>query len=86
KTDISRFYHSIYTHSIAWTYHTKDISKRNRSNSLFGNVLDKHSQDSQDGQTIGLPIGPDTSLIIAESLLSNIDLKLSEKGISNGLR
>lgn len=86
KTDISRFYHSIYTHSVAWTYHTKDIAKKNRSSSLFGNVLDKNSQDSQDGQTIGIPIGPDTSLIIAESLLSNIDLKLSEKGISNGLR
>lgn len=86
KTDISRFYHSIYTHSIAWTYHTKDIAKKNRSNGLFGNLLDKHLQDSQDGQTIGIPIGPDTSLIIAESLLANIDLKLSEKGISSGLR
>jgi len=86
KTDISRFYHSIYTHNIAWTYHTKDIAKKNRSNGLFGNLLDKHLQDSQDGQTIGIPIGPDTSLIIAESLLANIDLKLSEKGISSGLR
>jgi len=86
KTDISRFYHSIYTHSIAWTYHTKGVAKTNRSNGLFGNVLDKHLQDSQDGQTIGIPIGPDTSLIIAESLLSNIDLRLSEKGINNGLR
>lgn len=60
--------------------------KKNRSNILFGNVLDKNLQDSQDGQTIGIPIGPDTSLIIAESLLSTIDLMLSEKGISNGLR
>ncbi|TQO97208.1 RNA-directed DNA polymerase [Vibrio cholerae] len=86
KTDISRFYHSIYTHSVAWTYHTKNVAKRNRSYSLFGNLVDKCLQDSQDGQTIGIPIGPDSSLIIAESILACIDEQLKEKGICSGLR
>ncbi len=86
KTDISRFYHSIYTHSIAWTYHTKDVAKKDRSNLLFGNLIDKCLQDSQDGQTIGIPIGPDTSLVIAESILARVDEKLKEKGIESGLR
>lgn len=86
KTDISRFYHSIYTHSVAWTYHTKDVAKKNRSNVLFGNLIDKHLQDSQDGQTIGIPIGPDTSLVIAESILARIDERLKERGITSGLR
>lgn len=86
KTDISRFYHSVYTHSVAWTYHSKDIAKKNRSSSLFGNLVDKYLQDSQDGQTIGIPIGPDTSLVVAESILACVDEKLKENGIENGLR
>ncbi|EHR7165244.1 RNA-directed DNA polymerase [Vibrio parahaemolyticus] len=86
KTDISRFYHSIYTHSVAWTYHTKAVAKRNRSYSLFGNLVDKCLQDSQDGQTIGIPIGPDSSLVIAESILASIDEQLRLKGIKSGLR
>lgn len=86
KTDISRFYHSIYTHSVAWTYHTKEKAKKNRSNALFGNLVDKYLQDSQDGQTIGIPIGPDTSLIVAESILACVDEKLKEHGIDSGLR
>ncbi|EJL6405716.1 RNA-directed DNA polymerase [Vibrio parahaemolyticus] len=86
KTDISRFYHSIYTHSVAWTYHTKATAKRNRSYSLFGNLVDKCLQDSQDGQTIGIPIGPDSSLVIAESILARIDEQLKDRGIDSGLR
>jgi hypothetical protein len=66
KTDISRYYNTIYTHSIPWALHTKAISKRNRTDSLLGNLLDKIVRNSQDGQTIGIPIGPDTSLIISE--------------------
>lgn len=66
KTDISRYYHTIYTHSIPWALHTKAIAKLNRNDSLLGNILDKIVRNSQDGQTIGIPIGPDTSLIISE--------------------
>ncbi|EMF9034237.1 TPA: RNA-directed DNA polymerase [Vibrio parahaemolyticus] len=86
KTDISRFYHSVYTHSIAWTYHSKGSAKGNRSNSLFGNAIDKAFQDSQDGQTVGIPIGPDASLVIAESILSRVDEKLKSHNIDSGLR
>jgi len=66
KTDISRYYSTIYTHSIPWALHTKKISKANRKDALLGNRLDKITRNSQDGQTMGIPIGPDTSLIIAE--------------------
>lgn len=66
KTDISRYYSTIYTHSIPWALHTKEVSKINKDDSLLGNLLDKLIRNSQDQQTIGIPIGPDCSLIIAE--------------------
>ncbi len=40
---------------------------------LFGNKLDKVIRDAQDGQTMGIPIGPDTSFIIAEVVLAACD-------------
>lgn len=76
RTDISRFYHSIYTHSIPWALHTKIVAKNNRSNELLGNRLDLLVRRGQDGQTIGIPIGPDTSLVVAEILMQKCDVEL----------
>jgi len=75
-TDISRFYHSIYTHSIPWALHTKPVAKVNRSSSLLGNRLDYLIRAGQDGQTVGIPIGPDTSLVIAEIIMQACDKEL----------
>lgn len=76
KADISRFYHSVYTHSIPWALHTKPIAKANRSMGLLGNRLDFCIRNAQDGQTVGIPIGPDTSLVIAEILMQRCDKEL----------
>lgn len=76
KTDINSFYPSVYTHSIPWALHTKPVAKTNRSTALLGNLLDKIIRNGQDGQTMGIPIGPDTSLLIAELILTDVDLKL----------
>lgn len=79
RADISQFYPSIYTHTIPWVLHTKKTAKANINNmSLFGNVLDKELQACQYGQTKGIAIGPDTSLGVAELLLSNIDYQLNK--------
>lgn len=87
KADINQFYHSIYTHSISWAIHGKSIAKnKQHDRQLQGNVLDKLIRNSQDGQTIGIPIGPDTSLLIAELILSAIDSVLLRKGIKNAFR
>ena len=76
--DINRFYGSIYTHSIPWALHTKAVAKMKRSpGQLPGNMLDKQIRDAQDGQTIGVPVGPDTSLIVAECVLSAVDVALA---------
>ncbi len=79
KTDISRFYHSIYAHSIPWAIHTKPTAKANRSPSLLGNRLDIAIRSGQDGQTVGIPIGPDTSLVVAEVLMQACDNALLHK-------
>ena len=76
--DISRFYPSIYTHSIPWAIHTKPTAKANHSNALIGNELDSLIRNAQDKQTIGIPIGPDTSLLISEILLGAVDEKLMQ--------
>ena len=76
KTDISRFYHSIYSHSIPWAVHGKAASKNDRapaSTSLFANRLDFIVRTGQDGQTIGLPVGPDSSRYVAEIIGTAID-------------
>lgn len=79
RTDISEFYQSIYTHSLPWALHTKSVAKVSRKdNTLLGNRLDRLLQSSQDSQTNGIPIGPDTSLVVAEVLLSAVDLELSK--------
>ncbi len=73
RAAISEFYHSIYTHSIPWALHTKAFSKANRGRGLLGNDLDSVIRNSQYGQTVGIPIGPDTSLVIAECILTAVE-------------
>jgi hypothetical protein len=77
STDISRFYPSIYTHSIPWALHSKASAKANRGMNLLGNRLDCLIRYGQDGQTVGIPIGPDTSLVIAEILMQRCDEELA---------
>ena len=88
KTDISRYYPTLYTHSISWALHGKDEAKKKRnSSSLFGNELDKCVRSTRDGQTLGIPIGPDTSIIIAEILTTAVDIELERRiGKLHGLR
>lgn len=73
RTDISRYYGTIYTHSIPWAIHTKAVAKVNRGQNYYGNVLDTAIRNTQDQQTIGIPIGSDTSLLIGEIIGTAID-------------
>jgi hypothetical protein len=80
-TDVTSFFPTIYTHTIPWALHTKAVAKANKGKSkkipqLLGNLLDSRCMSLQDGQTIGLPIGPDTSHILAEMIGVAIDLEL----------
>lgn len=79
QTDINRFYPSIYTHSIPWALHTKPVAKSNHSLALLGNNLDYWVRMGQDQQTVGIPIGPDTSLVLAELIMHRCDEELVKK-------
>lgn len=76
--DVSNCYRSIYTHSIPWALHGKVVAKQDRTMALAGNRIDRLVRQNQDQQTIGIPIGPDTSLLIAEAVLSAIDTQVNQ--------
>ncbi len=85
--DISQCYSSLYTHSIPWAIHTKNVAKAKRTDkTLLGNRLDASIRRTQDSQTVGVPIGPDTSLVAAEIILTAIDLELGKQLGKGGFR
>lgn len=79
EADIRAFFHSIYTHAIPWAIHGKDFAKRNRGVNNYGNLIDLLCRNAQDGQTLGLPVGPDTSRLIAEVVASALDENLQNR-------
>jgi hypothetical protein len=79
--DVSRCYYSIYTHSIPWALHGKAPSKLDtnpNSATIFGNRLDYAVRQAQSKQTLGIPVGPDSSKIIAEIVMSGVDKRMIE--------
>lgn len=85
--DIKNCFKSIYTHSITWAVFSKSLSKQNIKSikdNCFGQ-FDSLIQASQFGETHGIPIGPESSRIFAETILQGLDreilLTISSKGI-----
>jgi hypothetical protein len=79
-SDISRFYGTLYTHAIPWALHNKEWCKRNLHSSAYnetlGNRLDAAVRRGQDNQTLGIPIGPDTSRVLSEIVGVAIDVEV----------
>lgn len=91
QTDISNFYGSVYTHSIDWALSSKLAAKSNARQRVptLGGMLDSLVRNGQDGQTKGIPVGPDTSHLLAELLLCELDSALEREHpavASRGLR
>jgi len=82
--DINKFYGSIYTHSIPWAVLGKGPAKAqfhaHTLTSHWSSELDKLTRNCNQRQTVGIPIGPDTSRIISELILSRLDYELCQKG------
>lgn len=81
-TDIARYHHSIYTHSIPWAYHGKVAAKADRrvqSANVFFNRADALIRNGQDGQTVGIPVGPDMSRVLSEVIGTAIDLEFANR-------
>lgn len=91
-TDISDYYGSIYTHSIEWALHSRATAKANlhngttRRNPTLGARLDDSVRNGQEGQTKGIPIGPDTSLLLSEIVLSALDVEIEKRMPGSSLR
>ena len=79
KADISRFFYTVYTHSIPWAVLGKEkvkewrVKKTSKLNGHWSNKLDKAVQSCQSRETFGIPVGPDTSRILAEILLAGVE-------------
>jgi Reverse transcriptase (RNA-dependent DNA polymerase) len=85
--DFARYYSSIYTHSIAWALHGKEAARKDeRTQKLAGNQIDPLVRATQDRQSVGIPVGPDTSLVIAEIIATSIDQEIQAAPITQGLR
>lgn len=78
KTDVARFYPSVYTHAIPRAILGKGFVKSNHHTTAFktsfANSLDKAVASGQQGQTMGIPIGPDTSRIISELIAVEVEM------------
>lgn len=88
KTDVTNCYGSIYTHSIAWAIHGKDVMKASLEKSskgksvkthFVGNDIDEKIRWMQNGQTNGMPQGSVLFDFIAEIILGYADKNLSER-------
>lgn len=74
-TDVNLFYPSIYTHSIAWAAYGKECVKSHstKCKGSLADRIDKLVRSCNGNQTIGIPIGPETSRIVAEILSTRIE-------------
>lgn len=85
NTDITDCYGSIYTHSIPWALHGKDVIKTNfrlpkaSKREYLGDEIDMIIQSMQFSQTNGIPQGSVLMDFIAEMVLGYADELLSEK-------
>lgn len=78
-TDIVDCYGAIYTHSVPWAIHTKNIAKENRRDKhIIGNIIDTALRSMNYGQTNGIPQGSILMDFIAEIVLGYIDECLSQ--------
>jgi hypothetical protein len=79
RTDISGCFPGIYSHAIPWATVGFAYAKANRKPSCWFNQLDEKVRWARRNETHGLAIGPATSNVVAESILSRVDEKLGAK-------
>ena len=76
--DISSFFDSIYTHSIAWAVEGKSKARADKENVLLGNQLDILVRAINRNQTNGILIGNALSRIISEIILCSVDEQIQK--------
>lgn len=91
RIDIAKYYPSIYTHSFTWAILGKERAKelwklkgaKSKEKDFplysFADKLDIIVRGGQDNQSVGIPIGPDTSHILSEIIGTYIDIQFKSK-------
>ncbi|EQB7290273.1 RNA-directed DNA polymerase [Escherichia albertii] len=86
KTDIAGCFNNIYSHSIPWAVVGVNKAKtsmnkhKNSQDVHWSDRLDYYQRQTRRGETHGVPVGPATSSIVCEIILSSIDNILENKG------
>ena len=95
QTDVTNCYGSLYTHSISWALHTKEVCKERKNNwekykktkPLLGDLIDQLVRAGRSGQTNGISQGSVVMDFLAELVLGYVDTiiskKLNNEGIEN---
>lgn len=78
KTDFSTFFHTFYTHTLAWIINSKENTKKSHYLNYFGNFLDSVIEKEQDGETHGVPTGNLATRIVIEYSMAFIDKELRD--------
>lgn len=78
ETDISSCFPSIYSHALPWALVGKEDAKSKKDNIHWYNQLDKCSRHLKYNETCGLLIGPHTSNLLSEIILTSVDAELSD--------
>lgn len=73
SADISKCFHSLYTHTMFWATADVETAKDNVKAMGFGNAFDKLMQSANYNETNGIVVGPEVSRIFAELILSEVD-------------
>lgn len=76
KVDISQCFPSIYTHALSWALVGKTEAKKERYKKNWYNQLDEMTRNLRNGETHGIIIGPHTSNILSEIILTSVDNKM----------
>ena len=80
-TDISRCFPSIYSHAITWALVGKDVAKATkRDRKLWYNQLDDVNVNLKYGETDGQLIGPHSSNLLSEVVLTAVDKLMEDAG------
>ncbi len=83
EADISNCFPSIYSHSLPWALVGKSTAKLNKDNHTeWYNKLDRVLRNSKNEETNGILIGPHSSNLISEVILTKVDKVLAKKNYS----
>lgn len=87
KTDITKCFDSLYTHSVAWALLDKSVVKKflNEKGGTFGDKFDGLMQKLNYSETNGIVIGPEFSRVFAEIILQRIDLNIKNDLTKDGV-